>query len=62
MVMADYNLGLSKDEVKYIYRDATKVAGDFLKIDINTADNNKRFSHNWLDFYKVENESENDEE
>jgi len=61
MVMADYNLGLSKDEVKYIYRDATKVAGDFLKIDINTADNNKRFSHNWTDFYKVENESDSEE-
>ena len=62
MVMADYNLGLSKDEIKYIYRDATKVAGDFLKIDINTADNNKRFSHNWTDFYKVEKESDSDGE
>ena len=34
MVMADYNLGLSKDEVKAIYKDATKTAGDFLKIDV----------------------------
>jgi hypothetical protein len=54
MVMADYNLGLSKDEVKAIYKDATKTAGDFLKIDVNTADNNKRYSRNWTDFCRVE--------
>ena len=54
MVMADYNLGLSKDDVKAIYKDATKTAGDFLKIDVNTAENNKRYSRNWTDFYRVE--------
>ena len=56
MVMADYNLGLSKDEVKAIYKDATQTAGDFLKIDVNTADNNKRYSRNWTEFYRVDND------
>ena len=54
MVMADYNLGLTKEEVKSIYKDATQRSGDFLKIDPNTADNNKRYSRNWTDFYRVE--------
>ena len=54
MVMADYNLGLTKDEVKSIYKDATQRSGDFLKIDPNTPDNNKRYSRNWTDFYVVE--------
>ena len=54
MVMADYNLGLTKDEVKSIYKDATQRSGDFLKIDPNTPDNNKRYSRNWTDFYMVE--------
>ena len=40
MVMADYNLRLTKDEVKAMYKDATQRSGDFLKIDPNTADNN----------------------
>ena len=55
MVMADYNLGLTKEEVKSIYKDATQKSGDFLKIDVNTPDNNKRYSKNWTDFYRVEN-------
>ena len=54
MVMADYNLGLTKDKVKSIYKDATQRSGDFLKIDPNTPDNNKRYSRNWTDFYLVE--------
>ena len=54
MVMADYNLGLHKDEMKSIYKDATKNSGDFLKIDVNTPENNKRYSRNWTEFYRVE--------
>ena len=54
MVMGDYNLDLTKDEVKAIYKDATQRSGDFLKIDVNTPDNNRRYSRNWTEFYMVE--------
>ena len=31
---------------------------DFLKVAVDEPNNNKKFSHNWTDFYKIENEDE----
>ena len=43
-----------------IYKDATKVPFDFLKLSLDERDDNKRFSKNWTAFYHIENESESD--
>ena len=36
------------------YKDATK--DNFFKIDIENRDDNKKFSHNFTGFYKIDNE------
>lgn len=54
LILSDYSLGVDKQELAMIYKDATKVKFDFLKISIDEPDNNKKFSHNWTDFYKIE--------
>jgi len=62
LILSDYSLGVNKDELAMIYKDSTRKKFDFLKISIDEPDNNKKFSHNWTDFYKIEPESESDEE
>jgi len=54
MVCSDFNTGLSKTEMGKIYKSATQEAGNFLKIDVNTADNDKRYSHNFTNFFILE--------
>ena len=39
-----------------LYKDATKDKFNFLKIDIENRDDNKKFSHNFTGFYRVDNE------
>jgi hypothetical protein len=45
-----------------LYKKATKAKFDFLKIDVCTRDDNKRFSHNFTGFYKISDESDSDDE
>ena len=56
LILSDYSLGLNRDELAMIYKDATRTKFDFLKVAVDEPDNNKKFSHNWTDFYKIENE------
>lgn len=42
------------DKLKEIYEDATKEQFNFLKISIEESDVNRKFSHNWNQFYKIE--------
>jgi hypothetical protein len=43
------------NQLQIIYKDATKIKmKDFMKIDVNSGDPNKKFSKNWKDFYEVE--------
>ena len=58
LILSENSLGVDKNELKHIYKEATKTQFDFLKIDINNGDENKKFSHNWLDFYEVDDELE----
>ena len=39
--------------VRDMYKDATRERFDFFKIDIDNPDDNKRFSHNWTNYYEV---------
>ena len=54
LILSDYSLGVNREELANIYKDATRDKFHFLKISIDEPDNNKKFSHNWTDFYTVE--------
>jgi hypothetical protein len=58
LILSENSLGLDKEELKQVYKDCTRKQFDFLKIDINNGDDNKRFSHNWVDFFEVVGEEE----
>ena len=45
-----------------IYKDATKIPFDFLKISTDEREDDKRFSKNWNEFYKISSDSESDED
>ena len=58
LILSENSLGIDKDMLKQVYKDSTRVQFDFLKIDINQGDDNKRFSHNWTGFYEVEDDDD----
>lgn len=51
-ILDDFNLGVSKEVLFKLYRDATKDRKDFLMVDIDTTPE-LRFRHNFLDIYKL---------
>jgi hypothetical protein len=58
LILADYGLGVDKNELMAIYKDATQIPFDFLKISTDEREDAKRFSHNWVDFYDIGDEEE----
>jgi len=54
LVLSDYSLGLDINELQQMYKKSTAEKFHFFKLDINASDANKKYSHNFLDFYKVE--------
>ena len=52
--MSDFALGVDKNVLLKIYKDATKDKFNFLKVDLNTSNINKRFCKNWNGYYQVE--------
>ena len=54
--LTNYALGIEVDQIIDLYKNATKDKFNFLKIDIENRDDHKKFSHNFTDFYKIENE------
>ena len=61
LILSNYGLGVDKDELMQIYKDATKIPFDFLKISVDERNDDKRFSRNWNLFYQKNNDSENKE-
>jgi hypothetical protein len=61
-IILNYSLGLDANEIVKLYKDATKIRFNFFKIDVETRYENKRYSHNFNDFYKINDESESDED
>lgn len=53
IIMTDYTLGIEKEELKQLYQDATSNKFHFLFIDINSTDENKKFSYCFNDWYKI---------
>ena len=56
LILSNYALGIDVDQIIDLYKNATKDKFSFLKIDIENRDDNRKFSHNFIDFYKIENE------
>ena len=54
LILSNYSLGIEVDKIMKFYKDATK--DNFFKIDIENRDDNKKFSHNFTGFYKIDNE------
>ena len=59
LILSNYSLGIEVDKIMKMYKDATKEKFNFLKIDIENRDDNKKFSHNFTGFYKIEDGDEN---
>ena len=53
-ILAEISLGISPEELLGIYNNCIKKKFDFMKIDIATADMNRKLSHNWTDYIKLE--------
>jgi hypothetical protein len=60
MILSECSLGVEKNEIQAMYRNATKEKFNFIKIDLNTAVKSKKFSHNWVGYYDVESDSDSD--
>ena len=58
MILNECSLGIEKDELIKLYKSATKEKFHFLKINLEIANSNEKFSHNFNDFYKIETESD----
>ena len=56
LILSNYALGIEVDKIMKLYKDATKDKFNFLKIDIENRDDDKKFSHNFTGFYKIGNE------
>jgi hypothetical protein len=53
-IIGDNTLGIDDtDVIKYMYNEATKEKGNFLKIDLFNPDVNKIFSKNWNEFFTL---------
>ena len=61
LILFDYGLGVDKEELLAIYKEATQIPFNFLKIATDERDDNKRFSKNWTGWYAIGSDSESDE-
>ena len=60
MILSDYGLGVDKTELMSIYKHATQIPFDFLKIYTDEREDSKRFSHNWTGWYDIGSDSDED--
>ena len=61
LILADYGLGVEKEELMAIYKDATQIPFHFLKISTDERSDSKRFSKNWTQFYDIGDDGETKE-
>jgi hypothetical protein len=53
LILSNYQLGVTQDKLLELYKNATSTPMSFLKIDIRTGDENKKFSKNFTEFYDL---------
>ena len=56
LILSNYALGIEVDQIMKLYKNATKDKFNFLKIDIENRDDNKKFRLNFTGFYQIEDE------
>jgi ABC-type oligopeptide transport system ATPase subunit len=61
LILADSGGLVDKTTLMQLYTDATREKFNFLKINLNTVDMNKKFSRNFIDFYLLVEKSEEEE-
>ena len=62
LILSDFSLGVDRKQLAAVYKDATSQQFQFLKVDIDNPDNNKKFSRNFTDFYVFDSDSDSDDE
>ncbi len=60
-VLSDFHLGVSKEQLKEMYRVSTREDLNFLLVNCQTNDRNKRFSHNFGDYWLLPAEDEDED-
>ena len=60
-IIQNYSLGLDPDEILKLYKEATREKFNFFKIDCESRDENKIYSHNFTEFFKINNDSDDDD-
>ena len=60
LILSDYGLGVDKNELMAIYKDATQIPFEFLKVSTDERDDNRRFSKNWNQFYDIGSDTEDE--
>ena len=60
LILSNYALGIEVDQIMKLYKKSTKDKFNFLKIDIENRDDNKKFSHNFTGFYQIDEDSDSD--
>ena len=53
LILSDFGLGVDKAVLLKIYKDATREKFNFLKVDLNTSNINRRFCKNWNAYFRV---------
>jgi len=61
MIISECSVGIEKDELLSLYKEATKQKFNFLKINLETGNDNEKFSKNFNSFFTIESGSESDE-
>jgi ABC-type oligopeptide transport system ATPase subunit len=61
LILADSGGLVDKKTLMHLYEDATQQKFNFLKINLNTVDMNKKFSKNFIDFYLLDGKTEEEE-
>lgn len=60
MVMREASLGVEKKELEQIFKDSTKDKFGFLLIDLETPNENNKFSKGFRNYYHIESDSDSD--
>jgi hypothetical protein len=59
-IIQNYSLGLDADEIVKLYKESTRVKFDFFKVSVEERDDNKIYSHNFTQFFRVNNDSDDE--
>lgn len=62
LILSDFSLGVDRDELALLYKESTAERFNFLKVDVDQPNDNKKFSHNWTGFFHLDDDDDSDGE